>query len=401
MRIDFIVKINSIIDGVGEETQILCKQKSYVIKITDTDSKDFEKAKNAHTEAADLPTDDVSQLNKLDISGNQNEEITEMNKLKNKIYEKGNGLKEYRFTYENKRYSVYGRSETQIYNKYVLLKKGIKKEPVKKQTQGITFYEWLDKWSVLYKKESLTESSFKQLESYIKRIKENIKDKLLKKITDENVLTYLNGLPPTRTKEAIYSLLNDCLGRATLKQLIKINPLAEYCYKHKRVKGISLTVKEESDFWEKVEKLQNEELKLFFKICALTGGRRGEILSLAWEDFNFNTKMLHLRGTKTEGSDRYIPMSDRLIDIVSGVKQSSGKLFSLNEDYVTGKFKEIMPKHKLHNLRHTFATRCLESGVNMKTLQSWLGHSTYEQTANTYSHVLEVFNKSEINKLNK
>lgn len=54
-----------------------------------------------------------------------------------------------------------------------------------------------------------------------------------------------------------------------------------------------------------------------------------------------------------------------------------------------------MPNHKLHDLRHTFATRCLENGVSMKCIQVWLGHTRLDTTAMIYSHLLPDFEKSE------
>ena len=49
-------------------------------------------------------------------------------------------------------------------------------------------------------------------------------------------------------------------------------------------------------------------------------------------------------------------------------------------------------------LRHTFATRCLESGMNIKVISQLLGHSKIQITLDTYSHVLSQFQESEIAK---
>ncbi|MDD4832879.1 MAG: tyrosine-type recombinase/integrase [Clostridia bacterium] len=51
-------------------------------------------------------------------------------------------------------------------------------------------------------------------------------------------------------------------------------------------------------------------------------------------------------------------------------------------------------------MRHTFAKRCIEAGVSLKTVQTWLGHTSIEMTANTYSHIQREFEKTETEKIN-
>lgn len=82
------------------------------------------------------------------------------------------------------------------------------------------------------------------------------------------------------------------------------------------------------------------------------------------------------------------------------------KPFDYLPNFVTKSFKRVLRALKIDNaclncLRHTFATRCLESGINIKTVQLWLGHSSYNLTANTYSHIQKEFLQSEIEKLDQ
>lgn len=69
------------------------------------------------------------------------------------------------------------------------------------------------------------------------------------------------------------------------------------------------------------------------------------------------------------------------------------------DEFDTSKFKDFCPEHKLHDLRHTFATRCIESGVSMKVVQTWLGHARLDTTASIYTHLLPDFIQSESEKI--
>ncbi len=64
----------------------------------------------------------------------------------------------------------------------------------------------------------------------------------------------------------------------------------------------------------------------------------------------------------------------------------------ITPEYVTRHFHEVIKKYKLrplrfHDLRHSCASLLLANGVSMKAIQDWLGHSTFNVTANFYSHL--------------
>lgn len=74
-------------------------------------------------------------------------------------------------------------------------------------------------------------------------------------------------------------------------------------------------------------------------------------------------------------------------------------LFSFNPDYVTKTFHKICIGHKLHDLRHTFATRAMECGISIPVVSKWLGHSNINTTARVYTHVLDDHQIQEAKKL--
>ena len=100
--------------------------------------------------------------------------------------------------------------------------------------------------------------------------------------------------------------------------------------------------------------------------------------------------------TKTAKSVRTVPLSGKLYEILSAVPSRESKYIferngkMLNPDILTTDFRNIMQSlglnHTLHQLRHTFATRCFEKGINVKVVQAWMGHEKADMTLDTYTH---------------
>ena len=162
-----------------------------------------------------------------------------------------------------------------------------------------------------------------------------------------------------------------------------------------------------------------------------TGLRIGEVCSLAWNDIDMNKRVIHVRHTvarirssssagstilvidtpKTKASKRDIPISSTLLPILLKLKTLSSKGFLL-----TGTNEFIKPRtfeyryHKIlddcgitsvnyHALRHTFATRCVEAGVDIKSLSEILGHGNVSVTLNTYVHSSLEMKRNQLEKL--
>lgn len=144
-----------------------------------------------------------------------------------------------------------------------------------------------------------------------------------------------------------------------------------------------------------------------------TGVRRAEALTLREEDIDHIGKSIRIRGTKTEESDRYIPLTEDVAAILKGQRKQNtkarkarkqGKYCQAPEGVIFPKeqtskaFKKLCPNHHLHGLRHTFITRCVESGVNVTVCQQIVGHSTADMTLNVYTHVMDEFKRKELQK---
>jgi len=154
-------------------------------------------------------------------------------------------------------------------------------------------------------------------------------------------------------------------------------------------------------------------------ICLFTGLRIGEVCALKWKDISLSQKIIYVNKTmqrvqnsnstdrktkiiitqpKSSCSIRAIPLPDSIINILS-LNQKTDECYVL-----TGKentfieprnmqyhFKKVlkqcdMDSFSFHALRHTFATRCVEVGFDVKSLSEILGHASINITMNRYVH---------------
>src|SRR5580692_1570114 len=119
------------------------------------------------------------------------------------------------------------------------------------------------------------------------------------------------------------------------------------------------------------------------EFLAYSGARIGEARAAAWGDVKFQGNMIWIHGTKSEQSDRLIPMPTALRDFLLRLKNESaeppqGKIFktdSAKKCLATACEKLEFTKFTHHDFRHFFATTCIESGVDIPTVSRWLGHS--------------------------
>ena len=155
-------------------------------------------------------------------------------------------------------------------------------------------------------------------------------------------------------------------------------------------------------------------------ICLCAGVRIGEVCALTWEDIDTDSGIISVRKTiqriytiddgkrrtelildtpKTKNSIRDIPMSRELLKMLKPIKKVvNSSFYVLTNDarpteprtyrnYYRKLLQSIdVPVIKFHGLRHSFATRCIESNCDYKTVSVLLGHSNISTTLNLYVH---------------
>ena len=184
---------------------------------------------------------------------------------------------------------------------------------------------------------------------------------------------------------------------------------------------------------EKLEKycLQAKNNYIGIVICLYTGIRLGELLALTWDDIDFSTGLMSINKTafriihngipqivvdqpKTKNSKRIIPLPKQLIEILKKIKKNSKSIYVLStrsEGMVGTRayqktFERILkrleiPYKNFHSLRHTFATRAIEMGMDVKTLSEILGHKNPVVTLTRYTHSLLSYKTHMMNKMGK
>ena len=211
------------------------------------------------------------------------------------------------------------------------------------------------------------------------------------------------------TMRHIHRLLQQCLDQAIRDGLIADNPARKFHYpKPKKVSANVLTASEVEDYLDVAERLGH--LPMF--LLALTAGlRQGELIALKWSDLDMKERTLTItekrsveRREMVEYGDetRTISLTQEAVELLclEHAKHPSSPLMFMRP----AAKKPYLPQtvRRLHNeiikeagldhirfadLRHTFATMALSSGVDVKTLSSMLGHYSAGFTLDTYTHI--------------
>lgn len=200
----------------------------------------------------------------------------------------------------------------------------------------------------------------------------------------------------------------------------------------------ALTVEEQQLF---TDYLLNKDLtdckyKNVYLIQMFMGLRVSEALALTTHDIDLKNKRLYVkrtltkdelgntimgRTTKTYAGKRTLPIPDYLIDsicnqmiIAENQNNNEEKLLFkpdnrkyTDRENANTELKRILKRHfgiediTTHSLRHTYGTRCIESGMAPVVVQKLMGHTDISVTLNTYTSVFDEFKEKEIDKVNK
>lgn len=242
--------------------------------------------------------------------------------------------------------------------------------------------------------------------------------KFQKKLTQKNLNNYIldiqNGFSHSTT-QTVKRLINRSLLHAQKKTKLSRKIQIDIKLKNNQSKRVDAIDKREQEAIERYI-LENKKTYLYGILISLyTGLRLGELLALTWDCVDFKNRLIRIEKSigvisqnhkslmvedlpKTKTSIRDIPISSKLMILLKSLQHKKGKYVVTSR---VGKvvyprayqkaFENLQNRLKtkhygFHSLRHTFATRLLESGVDIKTISELMGHSSPTITLGRYVH---------------
>lgn len=370
-------------------------------------------------------TSELRKLLLLKVSKNNDKGIDTMKYNNKSIKWRADGRYYARYyNNEGKQISVYGKTQKECLDK---LKIAIKDEKLNISKTGklkpLTLESWVQQWLQLFKKDKVRKSTYEDMEHRLTKyvLNQSISQMYLKNITAVEIQELLNNISAGRMREHIFTYLKDCLTKAKQIGYIKLD-LFTFIKLPKREKrqGRALTLEEEQRFKSACNRHQYGD---YFLFILATGLRKGEARALLKSDIDYINKTITINKTlsknneegypKTQSSCRVIPLFDcaaeialRNKDIVHKDKRiTADRLFKIGNTKCREAFMEILEManiadFKIHDLRHTFCTRCMESGVPAEQTMRWAGHSDISITQRYYIHINKDFENKNIALIN-
>lgn len=264
----------------------------------------------------------------------------------------------------------------------------------------------------------------------------------IQKVTERQLNAFYSSLIDKYSDSSIkkiYTQINVAYKKAIKMNVVKANinediPRPKSKLKTRKVNA--LTIEQQKQVVDALITDNKEPYKTMLLLSLFTGMRMGEVGALYLSDIDFENATISIERTltrgdkdiyiigenaKTEAGTRTIKVIPYVIDLLSDYvdnfykKRKDKLIFTRNDTLITvsqvnSYYKRLITRYKIsdtaddfnqHQLRHTYATRSIESGMSAKVLQKKLGHTDIKVTMNTYADVFSQFEDTEDEKLTK
>lgn len=339
------------------------------------------------------------------------------------------------------RKSVYGNTRKEVKEKMTIALADVQKDMFIDKN-SITIVELGQQiLDIKLKTNVITENSYSSSINHLNKIKYSFLGNMeIQKTTYLDIQNFYTTITDLSNSyiEKINILLNTIFKEAIKREIINKNPMINVIVpksnkKNKQVEAFS--IEQQKAIIDYLNKYSYKDYGFYayrniFRILMFSGMRVGELLALYPEDIDLVNNEIHisrtitknLQGktivgakTKTYESARTIPITELYIDAIkeslNNMKENKYNLIFTsirNEPIIVSNvgqyFNTLCNKLNFdfkvnpHMLRHTYATRCIESGVPAHVLQKLLGHKNITTTINTYTTIFEKYKKDEVNK---
>ena len=321
------------------------------------------------------------------------------------------------FRYEGKVYTVYGYSDRELTRKETEKRAALERNEIIIEST-MTVAAWAEQFINTYKVNTMRDYVFDNYKYQMRHyILEEIGHMQLKKVKPLHCQSILNGLDGKSASliHKVYTMLNELFEKAAQNRLITDNP-ARAITQPKGTKKTrrALTAREEAAFLAAAKKHPHGLLYMLMWGC---GCRPSEAEKVEGRDIqSIDGKLyLHIRGTKTKNSDRFVPIPPEVQQMIPArpepfkplVRTSEGNAISprrqrgswqamerlMNIELGCRTYRnQLLPPYPLADdlcsycLRHTFCTNLQKRGIDIRMAQKLMGHSDIRMTANVYSH---------------
>lgn len=282
----------------------------------------------------------------------------------------------------------------------------------------MTYGEWYAQYLSLYKRKlaAKTRESYARLHDLLSPLHDLQLDQMQPDQL-QAALIDVETQAGTRQAQLAFALLRSCLRRAVRSRHLQYNPVdALDKPEHDGQRGRALDPTE----WDRLQPEFAADVGL--ALLAFAGLRRGEALALRRGDVNLASGLIHVsrQRLRVEGKLQFLPPKSRaavrdvpiLPELAAVLRQlplmhPQALLVPCSPETLARRWRRaqeragIAQPYRLHDLRHTYATRMVSAGCNLPVLQYMIGHSSLELTTGTYTHINGVSALAECNRLQK